>query len=326
MTLFGAEEVLPSGNEASLSGAALREQADRAVDELSAAVGEDPETLRKRLLKLVNHAGLGDCDDHELREVLRELRICALEGGGVYRKRLKRITQVDRPQGIGRLPRPRSVKSAAAAGACGLCGDAYATGDLIGRSPFTPGVPYEQMGWQCWHCLVDRRQQPRRRDVLLRFFHALFAGAEGVGLNAHECAVILQWLTEEPALENCKPWIADPLENTLVRLRASIVDQRPTTWLSAQTAHTIVAVLQEAPAAAATTASDSDTLAALVQHLAEWATNPAAVPSAQYGTGWRYRQKLLSLTTHPTVLSRQGGPFHLFQCRVSATGQLVETD
>ncbi|WP_329296003.1 hypothetical protein [Streptomyces sp. NBC_01455] len=85
-------------------------------------------------------------------------------------------------------------------------------------------------------------------------------------------------------------------------------------------AHTIVAVLQEAPDSPATTAQDGDTLAALVQHLAEWATNPAAVPSSRYGTGWRYRRQLLSLTTHPTVLSRQGGPFHLFQYPVSATG------
>ncbi|MEV6532795.1 hypothetical protein AB0M86_24940 [Streptomyces sp. NPDC051639] len=182
------------------------------------------------------------------------------------------------------------------------------------------------MGWLCWHCLVGRRQQPRRRDVLLRVFHALFAGLEGVGLNAHECAVTLEWLTEDPALEGSKPWTADPLDKTLVRLRTSVADQRPTTWLSAQTAHTIVAVLHEAPASPATTAQDADTLAALVQHLAEWATNPAAVPSSRYGTGWRYRRQLLSLTCHPTVLSRQGGPFHLFQCRVSATGQLVETD
>lgn len=182
------------------------------------------------------------------------------------------------------------------------------------------------MGWLCWHCLVERRQQPRRRDVLLRVFHALFAGLEGVGLNAHECAVTLEWLTEDPALEGSKPWTADPLDNTLVRLRTSVADQRQTTWLSAQTAHTIVAVLQEAPASPATTAQDAHTLAALVQHLAEWATNPAAVPSSPYGTGWRYRRQLLSLTCHPTVLSRQGGPFHLFQCRVSATGQLVETD
>ncbi|MET8291723.1 hypothetical protein ABZV80_42205 [Streptomyces sp. NPDC005132] len=54
-----------------------------------------------------------------------------------------------------------------------------------------------------------------------------------------------------------------------MRLRSSVADQRPTNWLSAQTAHTIVAVLQEASASPAATAQDADTLAALVQHLAE---------------------------------------------------------
>ncbi|WP_393073376.1 hypothetical protein [Streptomyces sp. LN704] len=141
MTLFGVEEVLPPGNEVSPSGAALREQVNEALAVLSAAVGEDPQTLQARILKLVNHPGPGGCDDHDLREVLRELRVCTQEGAGVYRKRLKRVTQVDRPQGIVRLPRPRSVKGAAAAGACSLCGDRYATGDLTGRTSFTQAVP-----------------------------------------------------------------------------------------------------------------------------------------------------------------------------------------
>ncbi len=57
MTLFGVEEVLPSGNEVSPSGAALREQVNEALAVLSAAVGEDPQTLQARILKLVNHPG-----------------------------------------------------------------------------------------------------------------------------------------------------------------------------------------------------------------------------------------------------------------------------
>ncbi|WP_371643046.1 hypothetical protein [Streptomyces mirabilis] len=44
-------------------------------------------------------------------------------------------------------------------------------------------------------------------------------------------------------------------------------------------------------------------LSALVQHLAEWATNPADVPRSRYGTGRRFRQQTLALIEHPTVLS-----------------------
>jgi hypothetical protein len=323
MTLFGVEEVLPCGNEAELAGTELREQAAKTADALAATVGEDPQTLRRRLLKLVNLPRLSDTDDHDLREVLRELRVCEQEGRGAHRTRLRRVTRVDRPAGIARLPRPRSVKPASAAGACGLCRDGYCAGDLIGRTPSPEDLPYIPMGWLCWHCLVQRRHQPRRRDVLMRVFHALFAG-DGVGLNGIECGVLLEWLTEDPALTDSKPWTADPLENTLVRLRTSVADGKPTTWLSHQTAHTIIAVLQEAPASPATTPQDDEMLAALVQHVAEWATNPADVQSARYGTGWRFRQQVLALTEHPTVLSQLGGPFFLYQCKTTQAGQLVE--
>ncbi|MEU0946939.1 hypothetical protein ABZ379_30000 [Streptomyces canus] len=327
MTLFGVEHVLPRDQQTdALTGTALREQTAQAVDALSAAVGEDPQTLYGRVLKLLNLPRLDDADDHDLREIVQELRICEQEGRRVYRARLQRVTRVDRPGGIGRLPRPRSVKGASAPGTCALCGDGYSVGELIGRPPFAEDLPYVPIGWLCWHCLVQRRQQPRRRDVLLRVFHALFAGVEGLGLNGRECGVLLDWLTEEPALANSKPWTADPLENTLVRLRTSAADANPATWLSAQTVHTIVAVLKEAPASPSTTSWDGETLEALVQHLAEWETNPAAVRRAQHGTGWRYRQRVLQLTDHPTPLSERGGPFHLFQCRVNPSGQLVETE
>ncbi|MFM9499803.1 hypothetical protein ACKI1Q_40235 [Streptomyces galilaeus] len=322
MTLFEVEEVLSPG-KADLAGPELREQVTRAVDALSVTVSEDPQALKGRLLQLVNLPRLSDADDHDLREVLRELRTCEQGGRGVYRARLRRITRVDRPAGIGRLPRPRWVKAATVAGTCGLCGDGYSTGDMIGRTPWEEDVPYMPMGWLCWHCLVHRREQPRRRDVLLRFFHAMFAG-DGVGLNGHECGVLADWLTEEPALTSSKPWTADPLENTLVRLRAGAADGKPTTWLSTQTVHTIVAVLQEAPATPATPVQDVQMLAAVVQHLAEWATNPANLKPSHYGTGWRFRQQTLAASAHPSVLSQRGGPFFLYQCKVTKTGGLVE--
>lgn len=327
MTLFGVEHVLPRDQETdALVGAALREQANQAVAALSAAVGEDPQTLYGRVLKLLNLPRLSDADDDDLREIIRELRICEQEGRKVYRARLQRVTRVERPGGIGRLPRPRLVKGASAPGTCALCGDGYTTGELIGRPPFAEERPYVPIGWLCWHCLVQRRQQPRRCDVLLRVFHALFAGMEGVGLNGHECGVLLEWLTEEPALADSKPWMADPLESTLVRLRTSAADGNPATWLSAQSAHTMVAVLQEAPASASTTPRDGEMLGALVQHLAEWETNPAGVRPVQYGTGWRYRQRVLQLTGNPTALSERGGPFHLFQCPINPSGQFTEPE
>jgi hypothetical protein len=214
------------------------------------------------------------------------------------------------------------MKLATADGTCGLCGDSIGVGEPIGRMP-APEFPYEAMGWLCWHCLVERRQQPRRRDVLLRVFHQLFAD-DGIGLNAYECAVLKAWLTEDPALAQSKPWLSDPLENTLVRLQTSVDEGKPTTWLSAQTAHTIVAVLQEAPASPATTPQDSEMLRALAEHLAEWEMNPPGVQRRKYGTGWRYRQQVLTLTAHPTVLSERGGPFFLYQCRTTSTGALVE--
>jgi hypothetical protein len=323
MTLFEVEEVLLPGARAEPAGRELREQVARAVDALAVTVGEDTQAMRRRVLKLVNLPRLSDADDHDLREIMREVRACEREGRRGYRARLRRITRVDRPAGIGRLPRPRWIKEAGAAGLCGLCGDGYGTGDMIGRTSWTKTDPYVPIGWLCWHCLVQRRQRPRRRDVLLRFFHAVFAD-DGVGLNGHECGVLADWLTEEPALTGSKPWTADPLENTLVRLRAGAADAKPVTWLSPQTAHTIVAVLQEAPVSPATTDQDAEMLTALVQHLDEWATNPAGLQSSQYGTGWRYRQRTLALTEHPTVLSQLGGPFFLYQCKISQTGELVE--
>lgn len=109
-----------------------------------------------------------------------------------------------------------------------------------------------------------------------------------------------------------------------MRLRTSVANGKPTTWISTQTVHTIVAVLQEAPASPTMRAQDAGMLAALVQHLAEWETNPADLQPSRYGTGWRFRRQTIALTEHPTALSQLGGPFFLFQRRTTKTGQLME--
>lgn len=121
MPLFGVDEVLPHRGEADLAGAELRARVNEAVDALSALVNEDVQKLLMRVLKLVNLPRLSATDDHDLRAVLAELRICAQEDGRGYKKRLRRETHVERPRGIGQLLRPRWVKAAAAEGTCGLC-------------------------------------------------------------------------------------------------------------------------------------------------------------------------------------------------------------
>ncbi|MFI2031924.1 hypothetical protein [Streptomyces buecherae] len=327
MTLFGDEALLPHRAERELTGADLRARVREAVEELAALVDEDVQELLARVRALVNLPRLSATDDHDLRELLTELRLCAQEGRRGYKRRLRRETRVTRPGGIGRLPRPRWVKAAAMSGTCGLCGDAYAAGDMVGRAQMDPKLAhyYVPMGWLCWHCLVQRRQDPTRRDLLLRIFHGLFAD-DGVGFNGYECGVLLAWLTADPVLAGSKPWSADPLEATLVRLRASVADGKPLTWLSPQTTRTIMAVLQEPAATAVLSGQEAQLLSAVAQHLTEWDTNPAGVRHVQCGTGWRYRQRALALTDHPTILSRLGGPFFLFQCKVTSLGTLVDPD
>ncbi|MGW2841883.1 hypothetical protein ACWCWD_29360 [Streptomyces sp. NPDC001493] len=324
MTLFSTEDILPPSTVTAMTRTELITHADQASRALAALVNEDHQELLMRILKLVNLPRLSMADDHDLREINRELRLCLEKGG--YKSRLRRRTHVDRPAGIGRLPRPRWVKEATADGSCGLCGDSYSCGDEIGRAYRDPKVPhyYAQPGWLCWHCLVMRRQQPTRRDLLLRFFHGLFA-QDGIGLNGHECGVLLRWLNVDPVLRTSKPWADDPLESTLARLETSVAEDKPVTWLSPQTVLTIIAVLQEPGSAVTLLEPEDQVLTTVTQHLAEWETNSSNVTSL-YGTGWRYRQRTLELTATPTVLSRAGGPFHLFQCKVTATGRLQDPD
>lgn len=313
VTLDMATMDFPTSEEiAELRGGPLSGWVESGVSAVAAAVGKPVERVRSRLVKTVDIKPNREPDDDDLRECLRVLRAW-INDPAAYVPPAPR-PKVNRPEGIGQLPVPRTVKAAHLEVSCGLCGDPVKSGELIGRAKDPKGRVFEAMGWLCGHCLYRRREEPRRRDVLLRFHHHLFAGS-AVGLNAYECGVLHTWLTEDPALSATPAWAADPLEATLARLHTSVQESKGTTWIATPTAVTIAAVLTSSPAASP---AESVLLSSITQHIEEWATNPAGVDHRRYGTGTPYRIQVLRTTPHPTTLSARGGPFDLHQTPVGA--------
>lgn len=223
--------------------------------------------------------------------------------------------------GTGQLPLPRTTKRAAAGIACGLCADGVDSGSIIGRVKPPRDRVYVQMGWLCHHCLYTRRAAPRRRDVLVRVFHHLFA-ATGIGINDHEIQVLLDWIMSDPAVTRSEAWQRDPLDTTVIRMRTAIKEGKPTTWLSANTGLTMVAALLEAPG----TETDARLLRAILQHSEEWRTNPQRVDHRRYGSGIRFRRVVLAGTAHPTDLSDRGGPFDLHHAPPPVTDEEEEAE
>ncbi|WP_052499833.1 hypothetical protein [Streptomyces vietnamensis] len=263
----------------------------------------DPQQKVARAIGLNKLQGL---DEHDLREALRVLDSWFREPS--EEPPPARRSRFDRPTGVGQLPVPRCVKKALATQACGLCADPIKPGDEIGRmrplkKPRNGGFP--MMGWLCRHCLFDRRETPRRRDLLIRFFHHLL-NTSAVGLNARECDLLHTWLTSGTA-RSSQAWRDDPLDATLVRLATSVTEDKPNTWVAFPTSVTILKALQTAE----TEGPDTCLLADVLQHVQEWDTNPQGVDHARYGTGVAYRQQVLARTTRPTFLSDLGGPFFL---------------
>ncbi|MDT0307313.1 hypothetical protein RM780_10095 [Streptomyces sp. DSM 44917] len=308
--------VLDVPNLERCAGDSLRALVEAGIEAVGVAVRR-PEWVGPRLLKAVGLRNLRAADDHDLRECVRVLRGWR-EAPGSFGPPVR--PRVRRPEGSGRLPRPRVVKPAAAEIGCGLCADPVKAGDLIGRMP-AADWPYAAMGWLCHHCLYERRARPRRRDVLLRVFHRLFAGS-AVDLNAYECRVLLPWLEEDPAFAASEPWRRDPLDATLARLATSVMEHKAETWLAAPTAATIVSVLHCTLAPAGATAApdvELQLLDAIAQHLDEWQSNPEGVQAHQFGTGPRYRAQVLATTGRPTLLSVRGGPFDVHETPVSGS-------
>ncbi|MDA5279920.1 hypothetical protein [Streptomyces sp. Isolate_45] len=309
-TLDMAAINFPSNEEIDvLHGPALRRTVEAGISGVAAATGRPAEKVQSKLAKSTGVKVLQAADDDDLRECLHTLRVWLNDPSSnkppVHRPR------VQRPEGIGQLPVPRTVKQASTDGSCGLCADPIKSGDLVGRTrdPKDSRL-HVPMGWLCQHCLYERRHKPRRRDVLLRIFHHLFAGS-AVDLNAYECGVLFTWLTEEPGLVSSESWQKDPLDSTLARLRTSQEEGKAGTWIAVPTACTIVGVLRAAEAPATVSPADSALLDAIAQHFEEWATNPEGVESRRYGSGPAFRAQVLAVTTHPTVLSERGGPFDL---------------
>ncbi|GGR46325.1 hypothetical protein [Streptomyces netropsis] len=310
------EDEPPTGEPAVLHGKELRIAIQDAFDTACPLLRKPPEKALARLAKLMGVKTVRDADDIDLHEGLLEINKW-LDDPTSFRTRLPKTPKPDRPKGIGKLPAPRFVKWAPEHTACSLCADPIAAGDLTGRMG-PPKAPYVAMGWQCEHCLYRRRDVPRRRDILLRIFHHLFA-SEGIGLNAYECGVLHDWLTEDPGLPATGPWLADPIDATLDRLRTSVEEGKSTTWLASTTAHTIVALLQQAAPTPYTSVQDTEMLRAVAQHLDEWQVNPQNAEARKYGAGPRFRAVVLQRTTHPTVLSVRGGPFDLHQTPPQST-------
>ena len=287
----------------------LRAAAREDIRAVAGAAGVPVAKVEIRIRKLFKVKALREADLHDLRAMLREMRVW-IGRPAVFRTPAPRSAKVSQPEGAGRMARPRVTKRAIEDTVCGLCTDPVAAGELIGRMRGTVAAPYEVTGWLCQHCLYQRRATPRRRDLLVRIFHDLFTG-QGVGLNAPECALLLTWLTEDPAARDSAAWKGEPLDGTLTRLQMAVQEGKEETWLALATTHTIAALLQELPGRA-TEPADVDLLAAITQCRDEW-TYPQHLEHTRFGTGAGHRRFLLDSTTRPTALSRCGGPFDLHQ-------------
>ncbi|MEU3262195.1 hypothetical protein ABZ694_31180 [Streptomyces albidoflavus] len=288
-----------------LGGSALRAAVDTGVVAFATMVGTSAERVHSRLVRTVRISKTTVPDDLDRQEMLRILRTWRTDPS-TYRPPVA-LRRPHRPEGIGQLPAPRVIKPAHLHVDCGLCCDAVKAGDLMGRFRQPKDLSFTAMGWLCGHCLYARRETPRRRDILLRIYHHLFAGS-ATGFNAYECEVLETWLAE-PALTNTTAWRTDPLENTLARLRDSVEEQKATTWVADPTCRTIVSVLAHTDL----TPQEKSLLRSVDQHLTEWRTNPQGLETRRFGTGLRYRVEVLRTTPNPTELSKRGGPFDLHQ-------------
>ncbi|MEV7445691.1 hypothetical protein AB0O22_31915 [Streptomyces sp. NPDC091204] len=304
ITEFGSEDELAAARRPD-----LMRLIDTGVAGVAQLLKKLPERVHTRLAKTTGIKDFTTADCEDVKEAVRTLRLW-LNNPSAYTP--PKRPRIERPTGMGQLPVPRTLKPASASITCGLCADPVKAGDLIGRmrSPKNPKL-HKTMGWLCQHCLYERREKPRRRDVLLRIFHHLFASS-AVDLNAYECAVLRTWILEDAKLTATAAWQRDPLHATLARLQTSQEEAKATTWIAFPTALTVLALLRERSVSSSPAATaDTELLDVMLQHLNDWETNPQKVSAARYGRGPGFRAQVLAMTASPSVLSERGGPFDL---------------
>ncbi|MFJ1756565.1 hypothetical protein [Kitasatospora sp. NPDC088134] len=273
------------------------------VGVLSKVVGEPIPFVQVRINDAVGAPTREDMDQDQARDALRQVQQWLNSPATYHRPVAEPVQEPPAAWAPGILPAPTETRPAAAAATCDLCADPVPQGTLLGRLPKQRTPQGFRLGWLCGHCLTDRRLKPRRRDLVLRIFHATFLGS-GIRLNMYEAEALAAWLEETAGHSDADqpPACAPEVTGTIARLR-EVVAAEHGTMLSLDVAQAIVEQLRTVAAPA----SEQEVLDAVAQHFQEWSSGgPIAV-----GTRWSGRRDILLQTPRPTLLSARGGPFSL---------------
>ncbi|MEU5980399.1 hypothetical protein [Streptomyces sp. NPDC047315] len=287
-----------------MHGGELRRELNGRVGPVAAAGGEPFALVQARLNYVMGVHARADADDEQLREGIRQAQDW-VHHPNTYRDHVRATTAEAAPGGI---PEAMRTRPAPADSSCHLCTTPVTAGELVGRLHQPRGRQFATLGWLCAHCLYDRRAKPRRLDLLLRLFHHLFAGG-GVRVNAAEAEVLLSWLLTSPAAVLAQPE-AEALPELLATLQRAVEAQDPVTLLPYRGVLAAVDTLHHT-GSAGITEREAVVLDAVVQHLAEWQTNPQRLDSAHYRSRTAWRHAILDQASRPTVLSQRGGPFSI---------------
>ncbi|MER5638099.1 hypothetical protein ABT095_14220 [Kitasatospora sp. NPDC002227] len=275
------------------------------VGRLSTAVGEVIPFVQIRINESVGAPTREDMDQEQAREALRQVQQWLRSPGTYHQPTAPAVQEPPADWVPGVLPAPEATRAAAEGATCDLCADPVPRGALLGRLPRPRSQQGVRLGWLCGHCLNDRRLKPRRRDLLLRIFHAVFLGS-GIRLNVYEAQVMATWLEETSGQADGQPPAgASELAGITARLR-EVVAAEHGTMLSRLAGLSVVQHLRAD--AGATTTLEREFLHAVAQHFQEWSSGGSA---AADGPLWAGRREILGQTARPTVLSVRGGPFAL---------------
>ncbi|MFD9687395.1 hypothetical protein ACFWXO_16745 [Kitasatospora sp. NPDC059088] len=273
------------------------------VGRLSKAVGEPIPFVQIRINEAVGAPTREDMDQDQARDALRQVQQW-LRSPGTYHQPVAEVAQEPPADWVpGVLPDPAATRAATEGATCDLCAGPVPRGALLGRPPRPQNQQGVALGWLCGHCLTDRRLKPRRRDLVLRIFHAVFLGS-GIRFNLYEAEELATWLEETSGPADGRPSADAPeLAGIIARLR-EVVAAEHGTMLSRDAGQSIVQHLRAGLGAGPEL---EEILDATAQHFRDWSSG--GTPAA--GSRWAGRREILLQTPHPTLLSARGGPFAL---------------